>query len=154
MSSQRYAAPLRLRLEPSPSLFVLYSFLLGGGLLSLWLVEPPWLPGMIASLLALGLYASVLRRHVWLSAPAAIRELVWEGDGIWRLLRADGSEREARLRGDSFVHPYLVVLNFRQTDGRPCSVLLIPGRVSAADLRRLRVRLKLEGVGDQATDLL
>jgi len=154
VSSQRYAAPLRIALEPSPHLFVLYAFVLGGGLLSLWLAAPPWPLGLATSLLALGLCIGVLRRHVWLSAPAAIRELVWEADGLWRLLRVDGSESEACLQGDSFVHPYLVVLNFRQLDGRRCSVLLTPQRVSAETLRRLRVRLKLEGVGDQAADLL
>ncbi len=155
MSSPKYATPLRLRLEPSRGLAVVYVALAAGGLGVVAWAGLPWVSWLGLALAAAGLCMPILRRHAWLSSPAAVVALSWESDGRWLLTRADGSQCEAWLQGDSLSHARLVVLNFRRP-GRlwPVSVLLTPGRVGRQAFRRLRVRLKLDGTGEQLADLV
>jgi len=88
------------------------------------------------------LWAQVLGR-----APWSIREAVWDQQG-WRLLLVDGRVRDARLAPSSYVGVSLVILNLRIGRLGRRSLVLTPDRIDADLLRRLRVRLRLEGTLD------
>ncbi|MBK8638372.1 MAG: hypothetical protein IPN92_08815 [Chromatiaceae bacterium] len=82
---------------------------------------------------------------VWHFWPWSLREAVWWPDGAWSLIQGDGRERDGRLLGSTYVSPALVVLNFRCGRWRTASLVLLPDNLEADLLRRLRVRLRLEG---------
>lgn len=137
ISSPRSVAPLHL--EPRPSRLLrglILAFHLGGIALSLSLsVAAPW--HVALPLLLCGSCLHALRR------AAAPPVLLWDGDGEWHLLVPEAEEALALLP-ESFVAPWLVVLNFRRTaDGRRLSVPLLPDSLVAGELRRLRAALRL-----------
>lgn len=80
-------------------------------------------------------------RHAGLTHDRAVVHLTWTRHGDWRLTTADGTEHDADLQGDSYIHPWLVILNFRLAKGRT-SVVLFPDSLHEDDFRRLRVRLR------------
>ena len=87
----------------------------------------------------------IWRRHVTLATPRAVRCLVWEGNGRWKLFTTDGEYREASLRPLTYVHAWLVVLRFVTDDKRRSTVILPPDVLDPDSHRRLRARLKLAG---------
>ena len=95
---------------------------------------------MVLLSLALGLGGPVWHRWPWDLAQA-----IWHADGRWTLTLAAGREVEGRLLGSSYVSPALVVLNFRSGRWRNRSLVLLPDNLDPDLLRRLRVRLRLEG---------
>ena len=95
--------------------------------------------GVLLSLV-LGLGGPIWHRWPWDLAQAA-----WHGDGRWTLTLGSGREVEGRLLGSTFVSPALVVLNFRSGRWRTRSLVLLPDNLDPDLLRRLRVRLRLEG---------
>ena len=84
--------------------------------------------------------------------PSSVTTLLWTGDGMWEIGTRDGELLQADLapnggiRPAVYVHPALVVLNFR-TGGRfGKAVVLLPDMVDSEAFRRLRVRLRFEGM--------
>jgi toxin CptA len=63
-----------------------------------------------------------------------------EGDS-WTVEDGCGARSEAQLLGGSFVHPLLIVLNFRLADGSRRSRALLGDETNPERLRRLRARL-------------
>lgn len=106
----------------------------------------PWLWLLLPALLAhLGWsyqrYGCLRGRHV-------VRRLIWRHDGSWSVADAGGDMKEARLLPQSFLHPALLVLNFRcLEDGALRAVILCRDSESEAVLRRLRRRLRFQAVG-------
>jgi hypothetical protein len=72
--------------------------------------------------------------------------------GRARIVMRDGRKQTARIRQDSLVTPWLVIVRFDLTRGLlPVSLLLLPDSVSEEQLRKLRVLLRftqLEAVSD------
>ncbi len=141
MSSQRSAAPLRIRPRPSRRLAILLSLAHGGGLLIVPLLPWPWW-GLLtmASMLIFSL-ASCLARHVLLLHPRAVTGIDWTGEGRWLLTLRNGEQITARLAQDSYLHPQLVILSFHRGRWRRQSVVLCRDAVDQESFRRLRVRL-------------
>ncbi|MBP6582740.1 MAG: hypothetical protein KA204_04605 [Chromatiaceae bacterium] len=98
----------------------------------------------LAVLLGLALSLGGAVWHLW---PWSLRAAVWWPDGAWSLIQGDGRERDGRLLGSTYVSPALVVLNFRCGRWRTPSLVLLPDNLEPDLLRRLRVRLGLEGTG-------
>ncbi len=128
----------------------------------------PWRTLLVAALLV-GLAGSLggAVSHRWSWVP---RQAVWHAEGHWTLTLGDGRELPAQLLATTYVTPALVVLNFRLGTGeggvsprglaswrravaRPATLLpwtirslvLLPDNLDPDLLRRLRVRLRLEG---------
>jgi hypothetical protein len=145
MSSPAYALPLRLERQPSRYLMSTVIVVHGAALLVLLPLPLPW---WIKVPLAAGIVAQWIgawRNHVTLTAPAAVKTLVWLAENRWELFCADGASCEARLLPGAYVHPFLVILRFMTEDNRRCAVILPPGSLHADYHRRLRVRLRLHG---------
>jgi hypothetical protein len=97
----------------------------------------------VASLAAL-LVAGGLYRAGWLGGGDRFQRVVWSADGRWFLTDGRGRSHLGALRVDSRVGAGFVWL--RWNANRTRSMLLISGDVEAAELRRLIVRLRIEGV--------
>ena len=111
--------------------------LLGAMLLSAcWILPwPLWLAGAV-SLLLFGWYAQALRQHALRNGP--VRAVRCTSDG-WQVAR-DSHWQSATLR-NATVWPPMVLLRL-STAGGPVVCWLLPGRVAAQPLRRLRVLLR------------
>ena len=65
-----------------------------------------------------------------------------DGQDRWQLLREDGKTLRLKRLPGSVVHPWLVVLRFKDEEGRVYSQALRADNIDEASLRRLRVRLR------------
>ncbi|HEY9199754.1 MAG TPA: protein YgfX [Gammaproteobacteria bacterium] len=135
MSSNAYAAALRLELRPSRQRRGWHRLTHLAVLVSVPLLQSPWL--MVAVLAAVA--ASWFRSH----AEQKII-LLWDSDGGWKLFEEAG-ESAAVLAAAPFVQSWLVILPLRM-DGRHRvrHVVLFPDMLPAEEFRRLRVRLHRE----------
>jgi toxin CptA len=105
-----------------------------------------WRAGLAC--LVLGGLAFAIGAHVLYLVPWAVREANWASDGTWHLTMASGDSVEARLLPSTYVTGPLLVLGFRCGGwlARARSLVLLPDSVDADVLRRLRVRLRLDGM--------
>lgn len=88
----------------------------------------------------------VLRKFPGLSRPKNIQAIEWCGDGSWFIRTFAGKQFTAQLQPSSFVHPWLVILNFHLQEEKGLrSVVLFPDALDRETLRCLRVRLAIEG---------
>lgn len=142
--SATYATPLRLELGASRRMG---GWLLAGhGLAALMLPLTP-LSLSITFLLAAVILASLAgywRRHASRMAPACIRSLVWEADGLCRLHLRDGTRCRTTLYRQAFVQPWLVILHLRGPGRRQRHLVVLPDMLDTTSFRRLRVRLRME----------
>ena len=87
----------------------------------------------------------IWRRSGMLTAPQAVKDLIWIGGNRWELLGGDGRRREAILLPGAYIHPWLVILRFslEEEDMRSCAAVLPRDSLNPDSHRRLRVRLSL-----------
>lgn len=149
MSLNSYATPLMF--DPRPSTWLLV-YLVVSHIISLIVLLPLAIPASVKMLLAtliLGSLLGSLRRHALLVDGRAIVRVCWGDDG-WELEMADRSMLKTTLLPDSYVSTFCVVLGFRgRRFWQHRYLVLAPDSLDADTLRRLRVRLRLEG-GRQA----
>ncbi|MGH8456066.1 MAG: protein YgfX [Stenotrophobium sp.] len=146
MSSNSFAATIDLQPRPSMRAFR-WLFWLHVTPLALipFAMQPGPMMWVLLGLIALSWMG--LRRHPALGfGPKAITHLIWHAEGGWMLHDGAGRHSEAELLGNSYVHPKLLVLNFRLKSGRRRTRLLLGDELDADLLRRLRARLAVEKV--------
>lgn len=146
MSSTKFAQPLRLNPKPSR---ILIGLLTAGHLGALLVLVPLDLSILIKMIIAVALVVSwvvAMRKQPGRMNEEGVQSLIWQSDGEWLLQTVAGDELPATLHPSTYVHPWLVVLNFRQ-EGKPglLSVVLVPDALDAETFRELRVRLKVAG---------
>ncbi|MBI3793092.1 MAG: hypothetical protein HY275_19745 [Gemmatimonadetes bacterium] len=114
---------------------------------ALAVIPPLSIPWWIKMLLAVLVLASAVYNfyyRVMLRSKRAVVGLVWDAKDEWRLTTAQGDTLMAELLPDTYVHPQVVILRFRDTVSRKkLSVILFPDSVDAETHRRLRVRLNI-----------
>jgi toxin CptA len=87
-----------------------------------------------------------LRRHPALGfGQRALQRLLWNADGSWLVEDAEGRKSEAQLLGSTYVHPRLMVLNFKLNIGSRRTRLILGDEAEPELLRRLRARLLNQG---------
>ena len=84
----------------------------------------------------------------WWRGPRRIERVIWSSDGEWLLIDASGRKREVQLATDTRMGPGCVWLHWQTT--RPHTLLLLLCDVSADQLRRLSVRLRIDRRSDSA----
>lgn len=138
-----YAAPLCIDLRPSRRLQGLFLLVLMLALAAPWLSR---LPVAAAAGLDLGLllWAYPQWRRLGLRSDHAVVALYWDAQGFWTLRQRDGSETTAQLQPRWRATPRFISLPFKSDKGRH-SLLLLPDSAHRELLRRLRVRLRIEG---------
>jgi toxin CptA len=142
MSSNGSDSTLHIRLRPSRVLALVLLFMHGGAMA---VMVPAGLSPWLTLLISAGIVTSLvhtLKAHALLRARNAVVQLVWDAEGEWTLLTAAGQSFKARLLPTTYLHPHVVILNFRR-DHRWGSraVVVLPDAVDADTFRRLRVRL-------------
>ena len=146
MSSTKYAQPLRLIPKPSR---ILIALLTVGHLGAVAVLIPLDLSLFIKLGIAAVLLVSLiiaLRKQPGRTGEGGVQALTWKADGDWVLETAEGESLSARLHESTYVHPWLVVLNFRQENKRGLlSFALAPDALDHEIFRELRVRLKVAG---------
>lgn len=150
MSSTKYAQPLRLTPKPSR---ILITLLTVGHLGAIAVLFPLDLALMIklglAALLVVSLIVA-LRKQPGRVGEGGVQTLIWKSDGDWILETTEGETLNATLHESTYVHPWLVVLNFRLENKRDLlSFALAPDALDAETFRELRVRLKTAGKSEE-----
>jgi toxin CptA len=87
--------------------------------------------------------AQVLRR-----TPSSIQSALWQTDGSWLLTLRSGAQLVAQLSPATFFSLRLIVLNFRIGRWQRAALPLFSDALDAEQLRRLRVRLRINGAND------
>lgn len=148
MSSNSFAATIDLQLRPSTRalklLFTLH-------LVPVGILPFAMQPGQPMILLAAAFAVSwlCLRRHPAFGfGQRALARLTWHAEGNWTLREQSGLSSEATLQGNSYLHPRLLVLNFKLKDGSRRSRAILGDEASAEQLRRLRARLSTSENGE------
>ncbi len=146
MSSTKYAQPLRLQPKASR---ILIGFLVAGHLGAIAILFPLDLALAVKITIAVLLLVSLviaLRKQPGRMGEGGVQTLTWQTDGEWLLETVDGKQLKATLHESTYVHPWLVVLNFRQEGKRGLlSFALAPDALDQETFRALRVRLKVAG---------
>ena len=133
MSSNAYAAALRLELAPSRRRRQWRWLTHAVASATLPLLQSSWLIAAVACLLLYSLHRS---RH----DPALV--LLWDSDGRWTLYEGTAAT-DATLAATAFAQPWLVILPLRRADnGRVQRIAIFPDMLPARDFRRLRVCLR------------
>ena len=143
MSLSAYVAPLRLNCRPSRYLLIALIAVHGLALLVLLPLPVAWWIKLPVAFAIVVQWLVSWHRQVVLTAPQAVKHLVWTGEDRWELFGGDGARRKARLLPGAYVHPFLVILRFLTEDKRSCAVVLPRDSLDADSHRRLRVQLRL-----------
>lgn len=138
------------KLRPSRALALLFLFLCVVSLVSIWMLTLPgfWLLVLTAAML--GWIGYGLLRDANLSMAHSCVAFRMEGQAEIVMILRSGRHLSGRVSPDSFVTPYLVILNVvlgEQRRGR--SLLILPDTMGADSFRRLRVALKWGDKADQ-----
>jgi hypothetical protein len=80
----------------------------------------------------------LLRRGRW-----AVTKLHWDGAETWTLFSPEQPPQAAQLRGSSYLHPRVMILNFSTAGWIGRRVILLEDDVDPEQLRRLSARLNL-----------
>ena len=146
MAALKFTSPLLLKLKLSRVLVGLLVFIHVGACGLLFVLPWQLMPKLFFVLLLCVNLFFVLRKLPGLTRSGNIQTLEWAGDGNWYIKTFAGKELAAQLQPSSFVHSWLVILNFRlQEQKRLHSVVLFFDALDKETLRRLRVRLGIEG---------
>jgi toxin CptA len=142
MSDHRVQPPIRLLPAFSRRLAALVLLTHGAALAAALALPGPWRLAAIGVTLSLAYHWWV---HVARRAPWSVASATWDADGRWQVVQRRGREIEARLSPATFVSTWLVVLSLRSGALGRIPLPLFPDALDPEVLRRLRVRLRLEG---------
>lgn len=152
MSLKKSVPPLQLEPRSSRHLALLLLFLHGVALSAITILSAPAWVHIALSLAVIFNFYSTFNVHVLGRGKLAILSLVWNGEGDWSLLTARGEQLSAKLQDNSYVHPYLVILNFLIPKRGRRSVILLPDSLDRNTMKKLLARIRHEGNKNQSED--
>lgn len=133
----------KIKLKRSICLTSFFSVAHIGAIILLWqseLVIGLKLPGYLVCLMSL---LWIFGRHCFFYLPWAVTDLWRDQTGQWLLLLQNGKLLPAELKGNSYIGPFLMVLNFRLlAASRPVPVVLAADGYDSDWWRRVRVAIK------------
>ncbi|MBT2970798.1 MAG: hypothetical protein KME56_14650 [Candidatus Thiodiazotropha sp. (ex Ctena orbiculata)] len=142
-------------LQPKPSR-KLHAWLVAIHLLALLviLLAPmlPWHRAMLLLILTLQSYLSYRQTRKGSGSRILLARI--RPDGRSRITMGDGRKLVARIRQDTLVTPWLILLRFDLDRGwsQP-ALLLIPGSLSEDEMRQLRVLLRFSQLNSNHADI-
>ncbi|MBT3027387.1 MAG: hypothetical protein B6D72_05760 [gamma proteobacterium symbiont of Ctena orbiculata] len=142
-------------LQPKPSR-KLHAWLVAIHLLALLviLLAPmlPWHRAMLLLILTLQSYLSYRQTRKGSGSRILLARI--RPDGRSRITMGDGRKLVARIRQDTLVTPWLILLRFDLDRGwRQPALLLIPGSLSEDEMRQLRVLLRFSQLNSNHADI-
>ena len=153
MLSRRSGTALAVKTHTSTQLLLLMLFMHGLAVFLLWPLAEQF--GVLVLFALLILFFSLvwtLRRFVFLSSKYSVTEIILKSSGEYLLELRGGGYVEANLRRGSYVHPLLIILNFKLSKWP--WYINVPLLTDSADkelLRCLRVRLRTLRDGEMET---
>lgn len=81
--------------------------------------------------------------HALRTHARAVTRVAFDSRGGGRLFTRQGKEITAALLGDSYVHPWVVIVRFCTDEGACISVVVLPVMLDPESFRELRVHLRL-----------
>lgn len=140
------------KLHPSRVLVLLFLFLCGITLVSIWmltLLSNPW--KFVLTVLTLSWIGYCLLLYASLSMGQSCVAFQMDGNTEIELILRSGRHLPGRISLDSFVTPHLVILNVILTEQRGRrSLLIMPDAMEKESFRRLRIVLRWDNQIDQA----
>lgn len=139
MSSNAFAAPLRLKIKPSRlhAYYLIYAHAVGL-LAALWPSSVPLFFQLITT-------ACVLSSAVWFYRQTRREFLsdkwpvwIWRDTQHWR----DLSNNTWQLLSNYFLSPWLIIIRLKNTDGKIDTVRIWRDQLTVSDYRKLYRRLK------------
>jgi toxin CptA len=118
----------------------IYLLLLHGLALGLMILLP-WAYGIPLTILIVCSLFYYRRRYLSPQGGPAVTAMEWKGEREWILHNELGETETVSLSPNSYIHPRLLILNFRSAAGKRRSLCLTTDRVDRDQLRRLRTRL-------------
>lgn len=141
MSSNGYALPLRIPVKTSPWLVgCLLIAHTGVAVIVLRLNAPGGLTALLTLLLLYSAY------HYLRPMPArqAVVDLLLKDTGKVLVGFSNGEYCQAEILGDSYIHPWLVIVNLKLAGGGRLSIPLLRDHVEEDQHRQLRLYLCLQ----------
>ena len=134
---------LKIRLRPSWSLAAFLALAHGAAVAVLLLVPIPWwLQWASAACVVLGLFVVVHRQALLLGAESIVAIEIGS-DNTFSGQSRRGKWTEYAVLGNSYVAPYLTVINLQHTRSHAKKrMTILPDSLNAGDFRKLRVWLK------------
>ncbi len=152
MSSTKYVQPLKLHPKASR---ILVGLLVAGHLGAIAVLFPLDLSLLVKITITVVLLVSLViavRKQPGRIGEGGVQTLTWQTDGVWVLETVGGEKMEASLHESTYVHPWLVVLNFRRENQRGLlTFTLAPDALDREIFRELRVRLKMAGKSEKGS---
>jgi len=145
MLSRPFDKALHLELTASPMLAILLLALHLIAISSLVIITPFIGFGWFL-LIPVFIYSAFyyFKKYILLSSNSSVVSVSQSTDGDWSLILGDQSECYVDLCDDSYVHPLLVILNFKvEGSYRRISLPLFKDALGAETHRQLRSRLRL-----------
>ena len=142
MPDHRIQPPIRIQPGFSRRLAALVLLTHGAALAAALALPGAWRMLALAVTLSLAYHWTT---HVSRRAPWSVASVTWDADGRWQVVRRSGQEIEARLSPATFVANWLVALYLRDGALGRIALPLFADALDPEVLRRLRVRLRLEG---------
>lgn len=115
------------------------------GAASPWLLQSGFAAFVLIAACAGAILAFGFWRAGWLGGARAVARITWQGDGRWFLTDRKGSRLEATLQADSRRGPGCVWLRWQVIGAASRSMLLLRDDLAPHELRRLLVRLAIDG---------
>jgi hypothetical protein len=133
----------RITIRPGISRQLAAGLLLLHGLALLLTVLLPlhWVFKVMLIFLIAGSLFHYRRRRLVQPGDRVVTAIECSGEGEWILCDALGASEPATLCGSSYIHPRLIILNFRTAAGARRSLCLTSDKVEREQLRRLRIKL-------------
>jgi hypothetical protein len=110
-----------------------------------WLTIPFSVIILLMGIIGASLYQALMT-HVLFRSANSVTALLWDMSGGLKVTDREGNVREALIKDDLFVHPYLIILNLQLVEGGNRTLVLLPDSAEGELLRRLRLRLLLDGL--------
>ncbi len=99
-------------------------------------------PLMVGVAFAIALSWVGVRRHKAFGfGPAAIVRITVDPEGRWAIQNPSGKRLDVELQRDSVIWSWLLILNFRDSEGHRRSRVLLGDETAPDALRRLRTKL-------------
>jgi hypothetical protein len=110
-----------------------------------WLTIPFSVSILLAGIIVASLYQA-MKTHVLFRSEKSVTALIWDMSAGLKITDREGNVCEALIKEDFFVHPFLIILNLQLVEGGNRTLMLLPDSAEGESLRRLRLRLLLDGL--------
>jgi len=134
-----YATPLLLDIQSSRQLFLLLIIISSLVIVSLLLASFAFY-FKVLFLLLFSFFSFLSCRNI-----NNERRIIWNENNEWEIIEA-GVSQNANLLPTSFISQWLSIFNFKLHDNKKKTVLVFADAVHEESFRKLRVRLKVDGI--------